>query len=222
LLAGGAARAGDLGYDRTFDLAANPVEVRLHYGDPAPGATALVGEGSIGTKLPGEGQLTVRIPHVVGPVATLGNAQVAASYDLVQEGPVVPKISVVALADLPTARGARGVQPGLKASAAKKVASRVIHAIHVETELRTNGPSLAPSYRTAIGTDFRLRAATTGSLDYVALRPAIGSGAAREDLAQLGFSQSLGPLTRLRLAFGGGVSSGAPSVRATLGLDLRF
>jgi hypothetical protein len=85
----------------------------------------------------------------------------------------------------------------------------------------TNGPRLTPSYRTLVGTTFRLRAATSGSLDFIAVRPAEGFGA-EESMAQLGLSQRLGAASTVRLGFATGLVDGANSLRATFGIDTSF
>jgi hypothetical protein len=223
-----AARAD--GFQRTLEVGANPVDVQLQYAGAAPGPTssltpgamALSGEGSVGTRLPGDGRLTLRVPHVMGSVPTLGVAQVAASYDLAQEGRLLPKLAVVARVDLPTVRGTRGAHPGVRATAAKKVHAGVIDTVHVESELWTQGIDLTPSYRTLVGATFHVRAATSGSLDLVALRPGAGTGLAAESLAQLGLAQRLGFGATLRLGVAAGLVDGTNSLRATLGVDRRF
>jgi hypothetical protein len=209
------------GYERTIDLATSPVEVRLHY-DAAPGSSALTGEGSIGTRLPGDGHLLLRVPHVVGRGVALLDPQLAASYPLVHEDERLPSLSVVAQVDLPMVPGARGARPGVKAIASKDLGGGFIHAIRFESEVKGEGPALAPSYRTAIGTSLRLRADTTGTVDLVALRPPTGSTAEREVLAQLSLVHALRPNTMLRLSLGAGPKSGASALRSTVGIDMHF
>lgn len=213
-------------FQRTVDVWTNPIEVRLTYAGAAANALgtparALTGEGSIVTRLPGDGQLTLHVPHVMGQSPVLGVPQVAASYDLAKEGRVLPNLAIVARVDLPTARGARGAFPGVRATAAKKVKAGPFDSLRVETEMWTSGPQLTPSYRTLLGTTFHLRAATSGSLDFVAVRPAAGFGA-QENLAHLGLAQSLGPASTVRLGFAAGLVDGTNSLRATLGVDTRF
>lgn len=206
------------GYERTFEFGPSPVEVRLNYGDPTPGAVALAGEGSLRSSLPGKGRLTVRVPYVVGEAATLGNTQVAASYDLEHGTELLPRVSLVAEVDLPTAKGAVGARPGLKVTATKSLGSGLFEAIHVESDLSTDTAALAPSYRAAVGASFRLPVLTRASLDFVALRPAVATGAPSQNLVQLGMSHAFANRTNLRL----GLGSDCRSLRASFGIDRRF
>jgi len=218
------ARASASDFQETFDLVANPVSVHMHYANTGlvPGSTAGVGEGSIGTKLPGDGQLTLRVPLCVGSRPLLGNTQVAAGYDVLTENAFLPKVSVTAQLDLPTAPGSSRARPGVRATVAKKLRAGPIEGFYVESELRTDGRDLATSYRTAVGTTFRLPVALTGNLDFVVLRPPAGSGLARDNIAQFGLSTPLGASSTLRLGFGAGLSTPTPSLRSTLGIDLHF
>lgn len=218
IFASAAVQASAGGYEGTFDLGPNPVEVRLHYGDPAPGAATVAGEGSVGAPLPGEGRLTVRVPVVVGEAPAVGITQVAASYDLEHGTELLPHVSLVALVDLPTAKGAVGTRPALKVTAAKSLGPGFFEAIRVESELSTDTVALLPSYRTAVGASFRLPAATRVSLDFVALRPAVATGAPSQNLAQLGLSHAVAKHASVRF----GLGSDSKSVRATFGLDYRF
>jgi hypothetical protein len=202
------------GYERTIEVGSTPVEVRLRYGDAAPGSTALAGEGSLATELPGSGRLTLRVPHTVGQVAALGEAQLGASYDLGPRDGLLPEVAVVALA--------HPALPGMRVSIAKQLRSRFLRSIHAETELRSEGPDLARSSRTSIGASFRLPAATTGMLQLVSYRPASGAAAARWDLAELALSHALGPDANLRLGLGGALSEGSASLRTQIGVELRF
>ncbi len=206
------------GYERTFELGPSPVEVRLNYGDPTPGAVALAGEGSVRSALPGEGRLTVRVPYVVGEVATLGNTQVAASYDLEHDTELLPRVSLAAEVDLPTAKKAVGARPGLKVTATKSLGSGLFEAIHAESDLSTDTVEVSPSYRAAVGASFRLPAATRASLDFVALRPGAATGAPSENLVQLGMSHTFANRTNLRV----GLGSDCRTLRASFGIDRRF
>lgn len=196
--------------------------MRLHYGDAAPGSTALAGEGSLATGLPGSGQLTLRVPHTVGQVAALGEAQLGASYDLEPRYELLPQVAVVALVPAPSAPAARTALPGMKASLDKRLRSRFLRSVHVEAELRSESPGLARSSRTSIGASFRLPAATNGTLQLISYRPARGSPAAREDLAELALSHALGPDANLRLGLGAALSDGVASLRTQVGVELRF
>jgi hypothetical protein len=217
------ARAGATDFEQTLDLAASPVELRVHSASAAPGSSAPVaGEGSIGAKLPGDGQLTLRVPYLMGSRPVLGDSQLAAGYELLAERELLPKISVTAQLDLPTARGSSAAHPGMKATVAKKLRAGVIRAVYVESELHTNGRDLATSYRTAVGTSFQLPLATTGNFDFAMVRPPIGSGVPRDDTAQLGLSWALGAGSSLHLGVGAGLSTGVPSLRSNLGIDLHF
>jgi hypothetical protein len=212
------------GFERTIRVGPSSVELRVHAATSPPGSAVSAGEGSIATPLPGEGQLTLRVPYVVSQSPAVGNAQLAASYELAKESSLLPNLAVVARVDLPTAPGARGAHPGVRATAAKKLGTGVIEAIRVESELWTAGPSLAPSYRALIGTTLRLHGATSGTVDLIALRP--GPGAARENLAQLGLAHRLDPATSLHVGVAAGLgetASAAPfPFRATLGFERKF
>jgi hypothetical protein len=202
------------GYERTIDLGLRPVDVQLRYGNTAPGATALAGEGSVSTALPGHGQLTLRLPHVVGQSVALGNAQFAASYDLLKERRFTPSLGVVADVDLPTAAGAREPLPRFKATVAKTLGSPVVEAIRLEGELWSAGNGLTPGYRTLVGTTLRLLPSTSGSVELVSLR--------RESQAQLGLSHRLSPNAAVRAGVAARVAGETNSLRATIGFDRRF
>lgn len=208
-------------FQRTIAVGSNSVELRVQHATSAPGSEVSSGEGSVATALPGEGQLMLRLPWVVGQTAAVGTAQLAASYDLAKESPLVPNIAVVARVDLPTAPGARGARPGVRATAAKTVDVGVIETIRLESEFWTAGPSLSPSYRAAVGTTFRLRAATSGSVDLVALRPGAATGPS-ENLAQVGLSHRLDADTNVRVGVAASLTAGASPLRATLGFEHRF
>ena len=210
-------------FERTLNLPGSAMDVRLRYGSTAPGGTSLAGEGSIGTNLPGDGRLTVTVPHSLGPHAALGDTQLTAGYPIVPETDLLPKVALVAELALPTAPGSpRVARPGVKAAAAKQIHWGVVHDLHAETELRTEGRELARSYRTAVGANLHLLKATTASVDLVTLRPSARSLLPRSDHAELGLCHELTPGTHLRLGLGAGVIAGQSSLRSTLGLDLRF
>jgi len=120
---------------------------------------------------------------------------------------------------LPTAPGSRGAHPGVKVAAQKKLFWGDVHA---ETELRTEGRELAPSYRTAVGTRLQLRPKTSASLDLVTVRPPAGSLLRRDDQAQFGLCQELAPGARVRLGAGAKVTGGQSSLLSSVALDLRF
>jgi hypothetical protein len=206
-------------FARTLDVAGSRMDFHFDSAAAAPGATAVAGVGSVGATLPFDTQLTVRMPATFGEHAVMGDAQVAASYPLVDEGELLPKVSVLAQVALPTAPGSRVVLPGVKATAEKKL---FFGDLHAETELRTDGRELARSYRTAVGARVRLRPKTSATLDLVTLRPSGHSLLPRDDHAQLGLCQELAPGTRVRLGVGAGVTGGQSSLRSSLGLDLRF
>jgi hypothetical protein len=210
------------GYQRIIDLGVRPVEVQLRYGNAAPGSAALAGEGSVSTALPGEGQLSLRLPHVVGQGAALGNARVAASYDLVRERQLFPSLGLVAHVDLPTAIGAREACPGFRATVAKNVGSGFIEAIRLEGEVWTDGPRQTPGYRAIVGTTLRLLPATVGRVEFVSLRTGIAAGFARESLAQVSLSHRLSADAGLHAGIAARVAGEANSIRATIGFDRRF
>ena len=210
-------------YQRTINVGARTLDVQLQYAQPAPGVAAVAGEGSVSTALPGEGHLTLRVPHLLGGErAVLGNAQLAASYDLVGERALLPSLGVVAHVDLPTAPGTREARPSVKAVAAKKLGFGILEGIHLESELWTDGRNLVPGYRAAIGTTLRLSPATHGNLELVSLRPRMAAGFARESQAQLGLSHRLDADTALRAGIAGRVAGDVNSINATIGFDRRF
>jgi len=202
------------------------LEVRLHYNAPTPGSTTLVGEGALKITLPGEGQLTLRLPYVVGQGAAFGAAELKAGYDIAHETQALPNVAVAALVDLPTAVGMHGPHPSLKATAAKQMGSGFFESIHVESELRTNGPNLNPCYRAAIGTILRLGPGTSGSLDFIDQQAGRRLGDAslppETHLAQLGLKHKFDANTGLRLGLANGLATDAHSLRATIGIDRRF
>jgi hypothetical protein len=183
--------------------------------------TSQTGEGVLATALPGQGHLTLRVPYAVGSTPTFGNTQLAASYDLTKEGLVMPNFALVARVDLPTARGSRVARPGVHAIAAKKL-GKVIEAIRVESDLWTDGPRFSPSYRALVGTTFRLRAATSGTLDFIAVRPAAVTGAPSENLAQLGLTHQIAPHTSVRIGGAAGLTDEPNAFRVSFGIDHRF
>lgn len=208
-------------YARTIDVASRPVDVRLEYGHSAPGSGALHGEGELRTRLPGEGYVALRFPHTVGRVVWVGDPQLAASYALPARERWLPEISVAALVDLSTV-GELAARPGVKFFAAKELHALFLHSVHLEAEVRTAGPELAPASRAAIGTTFDFLH-TTGSLALVFLRPAVDSGAASEDLAELALAHALDPSTTVRLQLGAKLQGDARSLfRASVGFDVRF
>ena len=208
-------------YERTIQLGANAFELRVHHASSLPGSSTVTGEGSLATQLPGEGELTLRVPWVVAQTAAVGTAQVAASYDLAREGALLPKIAVTARVDLPTAPGARGAHPGLRASVAKQLGPGLLEAVHVESECWNDQPTFTPSCRAAVGSSFRLRPATHASLDLVSIRPGPRT-VPKQNLAQLDVSQRLDPATSLHLGLAAALAESANPLRATLGLERRF
>jgi hypothetical protein len=210
------------GYQRIIDLGTRPVEVQVRYGNAAPGSSALVGEGSVTTALPGAGRLTFRVPHVVGQVAALGNAQVAASYALVEERRFLPSLGVVAHLDLPTAAGSHEAKSHWKASVAKTVGWGVIEGIRLEGELWTEGSSPEAGYRTLVATTLRLLPSTRCSAELVSLHPGVAAGVASESFAQLGLSHRLSAQTDLRAGVAARVAGETNSLSATIGFDRRF
>lgn len=210
------------GYQRTIELGPNAIELRVQQARSAGSSDALSGEGTVATQLPGDGHLTLRLPYVVAQAPVVGTAQLAASYSLANESPLVPSVAVAAHVDLPTAPGARGARPGVRASAMKTLGLGVIDTVRVESELWTDGATLTPSYRALVGTTFRLLRTTSGSLELVALRPSAGTGAVNDNLVQLAVSHRLDPATNLHFGVAAGLAYGVSPLRVTLGLDHRF
>jgi hypothetical protein len=217
-----AADPADGSFGHTFELPGTPMDVRVHYNAAGPNSTTVAGEGSIGTNLPGDGRLIVRVPVSVGPNTVLGDTQLSAGYPVLRESELLPKIALTAELALPTAPGSRGARPGMKATATKQLDLGVVHDVHAETELRTDGRELARSYRTTVGTHLRLLKKTTASLDWISLRPSGRSPLQREDHAQVGLCQEVSPNAHLRLGLGAGVTGNQSSLRSTLGVDFRF
>jgi len=203
----------------TLDLAGSRMDLRFDPTAPAPGSTALSGVGSVGASLPLDTRLTLRMPATLGDRPVVGDTQVAASRALVQETALFPTVALSAGLALPTAPGSRGAHPGVKVAAQKKLFWGDVHA---ETELRTEGRELAPSYRTAVGTRLQLRPKTSASLDLVTVRPPAGSLLRRDDQAQFGLCQELAPGARVRLGAGAKVTGGQSSLLSSVALDLRF
>ena len=203
----------------TLDLAGSRMDLRFDPTAPAPGSTALSGVGSVGASLPLDTRLTLRMPATLGDRPVVGDTQVAASRALVQETALFPTVALSAGLALPTAPGSRGAHPGVKVAAQKKLFWGDVHA---ETELRTEGRELAPSYRTAVGTRLQLRPKTSASLDLVTVRPSAGSLLRRDDQAQFGLCQELAPGARVRLGAGAKVTGGQSSLLSSVALDLRF
>lgn len=209
-------------YERTIEVGSRPIDVRLHYGAAAPGSSAIAGEGLLATPLPGTGRLTLRLPHTFGEVSTLGAPQLAASYDLAPRPDLLPRFGVAALVNVPEVAGTRTALPGVRASAQREIGTRFLQSFHVESELRTEGPTLAPSARTRVGARFRLPAALRGTLELVTVRPSSSAATPRENLAQLGLARAFGRDATLQLGVGGGRTGDAASLRTRLGVDLRF
>lgn len=211
-------------YEQAVEVGPSAVHVRLNYNPPAPSSTTFAGEGSIDATLPDEGHLTLRIPYVVGQGSAVGAAELDAAYVVTHGTHGLPNLAVAALVDLPTAPGTCGARPGVKAKAEKQLDSAGLASLHAETELRTEGPDLNPSYRAAIGTSLRLGAATSGSLDFIdqpGLRLEVRSP--REvPLAQLGLRHKFDASTGLRIGFSSGLASDAGPLRATIGIDRHF
>jgi len=217
----GLAAAG--GYERTFELGANKVEVGLRYDDALPGAATVAGEGRLRTELPGAGELTLTVPHLLGQTGgTLGAARVGADYGLLEERELLPSLGFTARVDLPTARGTHDVFPGVKAIATKNLDLGVLEAVHVESELWTDTRTLLPGYRTAVRTILRLRPSTTGSLELVRMSPPLAPGSTPEKLAQFGLSQRVSEDTGLSAGFAVRSLGGASSLQGTLGFHTRF
>lgn len=208
-------------YARTIEVASRAVDVRLDYGHPAAGSTALQGQGELRTRLPGQGTFALRIPHTVGQVVSVGDPQLAASYALPSRDTWRPDLSVAALVDLPSV-GDVAARPGIQLIATKELHTRFLRGVQVEGEVRTAGPRLAPTSRAAIGTRFEFLR-TNGSLALVLLRPPADSGAVREDLAELALAHALDPSTTVRLQLGATLQGDASSLfRASVGFDVRF
>ena len=211
-------------YEQAVEAGLSAVHVRLNYNPPATGSSALAGEGSIDATLPGEGHLTLRIPYVVGQDSGVGTAELDAAYVVTHGTHGLPNLAVAALVDLPTVPGTRGARPGVKAKAEKQLDSGGLASLHVETELRTEGPDLNPSYRAAIGTSLRLGEATSGSLDFIQ-QPwlSLEARSPREmPLAQLGLRHRLDASTGLLIGLSRGLESDPGSFRATLRIDRHF
>ena len=209
-------------FQRTIAVGGSSIDLRVRPTSASSASGVSAGEGSVGTALPGEGQLTFRLPWVAGQAPAIGTAQLAASYDLAKETELVPKIAVVARVDLPTAPGARGARPGVQATVAKRLDLGPIETIRVESGLWTDGPSLSRSYRAAFGTTFRLLAATTASVDLVAVRPGAATGSPSTNLAQLGLSQKHDAFTNVRVGVAASLADGVSPLHATLGFEHRF
>src|SRR5262249_23309525 len=154
-------------------------------GAAAWNATAVAGEGNVRTVLPFDGRLTLRLPYVVGSTAVLGNAQLAASYQLAKEHDFLPSLGLTARVDLPTAPGARQPLPGVRAVATKKLDFGLLENLHAESELWTDGERLTPCHRAAIGATLKLPQATRLAIDWVSVRGQVNDTPLRQDLAQL-------------------------------------
>jgi hypothetical protein len=167
--------------------------------------------------LPGEGQVTLRLP------ITVGATQVRIDYDIAHESHGFPNVAVAALVDLPTASGMHGPQAGVKTTAVKQLNSGVVQNIHLESELRTDAINL--SYRIAVGTKFRLGHETSGSLDFIdqqaACRLGDASSPSKSQVGQLNLSHKFDASTGFRFGFAHDLAD-ARSLRATIGIDRRF
>lgn len=210
------------GFERTFALGPRRFDVSLSYADAAPGTAVRAGEGSVRTELPWAGQLTLRVPHLMGEKATLGSAWLGASYDLVPERPLLPSLGVVAHVDLPTAPGMRDARSGVKAVATKNLRFGIVDAVQLESEMWSDGAQPAPGHRAALRTLLRFFPATTGSLEIVSFRQSVARGVAQEGLAQLGLSQRLGRDTALWAGVAAHTAGPVRSIQATLGFHARF
>jgi hypothetical protein len=208
-------------YQGTLQLVPSATQVRLH---DAAGST-VSGEGSVQTPLPGEGHLLLRVPYVLGESAAIGDSELSANYET-SEGKALPKVGLSALLDLPTAPGARGAHPGLKATAVKKFNQGLVESVHVESELRTEGLNLDPHYRTAVGTTLRLGSGTSGSVDFIeqeAVHPlAVANAPSERFLAQVGLKRKLDASTGLHVGLDAGLGADPHPLRAVIGIDRRF
>jgi len=207
------------------NVSPSDVEVQFHYTPPTPGSTAGAGDGSLKMTLPGEGALTLRLPYVIDQGTTLGATEVKVGYDLPHGGyAFLPNVSVSTFVDLPTAAGMRAPEGGVKATAVKQMGSGFFENIHLESDLRTEGPNLDPSYRFAVGTILRLGPNTSGSLDFIDQAGSqLGGGNSpfRSQFGQLGVSHKLDANTGLRLGFTRDLGE-ANALRATVGIDRHF
>jgi hypothetical protein len=200
------------------------VEVQLHYNAPLPGSTAGTGDGSLKMTLPGQGELTLRLPYVIGQGTTLGATEVKLGYDLAPQHYGLPNVAVAAFVDLPTATGMRGPEAGVKTSAVKQLGSGFFENLHLQGELRTEGPNLDPSYRIAAGTMLRLGPRTSGSLDLIDQGGSPLGGANStpgSPVGQLGVKHKLNESTGLRLDLMRNLGD-AGALRATIGIDRHF
>lgn len=198
--------------------------MQFHYTPPTAGSTAGTGDGSLKMRLPGEGELTLRLPYVIGQGTTLGAAEVKVGYDIAHGSYGFPNLSIATFANLPTAEGMRGPQAGVRTTAVKQMGSGFFENLHLESELRTEGPTLDPSYRIAVGTTLRLGPRTSGSLDFidqVGSRLGDASSPSKSQVGQLGLSHKLDASTVLRLGLTRDLAD-ASTLRATIGIDRHF
>jgi hypothetical protein len=175
--------------------------------------------------LPGEGALTLRLPYVIDQGTSLGATELKVGYDIPRGGyAFLPNVSVATYVDLPTAAGMRGPQGGVKATAVKQMGSGFFENLHLQSDLKTDGQSLDPSYRFAVGTMLRLGPNTSGSLDFIdQAGPQLGgvNSPLRSQVGQLGLSHKLDASTGLRLGFTRDLGE-ASNLRATIGIDRKF
>lgn len=218
---GSAADATPGAFERTFDFGGRAFDLRVDHG-----------AGRVRTPLPYHGELSLSLPYTVGSSlgssvpshALVGDTQLAATYPLWREGDLLPDLNVVARVDLPTAVGpaaaAHTPLPGVRAIAVKHLAGP-IERIRLESELWTSGPSLAVSYRTALGTALRLGPTTEASLDFVAIRPGPSTGLPDQRLVQLSLSEIFAKNARAHLGLATAFAP-TPSLRLSFGLDHGF
>jgi hypothetical protein len=174
--------------------------------------------------LPGEGELTLRLPPVAAQGTTVGAAEVKVGYGIAHESGGIPNVAVAAFVDLPTAAGMRGPQAGVKTTAVKQMGSGLVENVHLESELRTDGPNLDPSYRVAVGTILRLGPRTSGSLDFVdqaGCQIIDAPSPSKSRVARLALSHKLDGSTGFRLGLTRDLGD-APTLRATIGIDRHF
>jgi hypothetical protein len=174
--------------------------------------------------LPGEGALTLRLPYVIDQGTTLGATELKVGYDIPHGGyAFLPNFSVATFVDFPTAAGMRSPEGGVKATAVKQLGSGFFENVHLESDLRTDGPNLDPSYRFAVGTILRLGPNTSGSLDFIdQAGPQLGGANSplRSQVGRLGLSHKLDANTGLRLGLTQDLE--ASTLRATVGIDRHF
>ena len=210
------ATVGPAADEQPADVSPSGAEVQLGNNAP-PASTAGAGDGALKMTLPGEGQLTLRLP------TTVGATEVRVDYDVAHESHGFPDVHIAALVELPTAAGMHDPQASVKTSAVKQMGSGFVQNIHLESELRTDGTN--PSYRIAVGTIFRLGPETSGSLDFIDQPVGCGLGGASlpsmSQVGQLGLVHKLDASTGFRFGLTRDLGD-APSLRATIGIDRHF